>query len=96
MVVLLSIIGNSTTFNVLCYELQFSKPLWNDDLYDYALVLGTNALETLAFRITNPNGELVSLVGKKCQSAEVQTVELEDADEKVHVVHGQKLCLGPF
>ena len=71
----LAIEGNSTTFNVPCYVLQSNKPLWIGNLYDYALVLGTNALETLGIRITNPNGELVSPVGKRCQSAEVQAVK---------------------
>ena len=65
-------------------------------MYDCALVLGTNALETLGFRITNPNGEMVSPIGKRCQSAEVQAVELEDADAKVHVVLDQQLRLGLF
>ena len=88
--------GNSTTFNVPCYVLQSSKPLWSGDLYDCALVLGTNALETLGFRITNPNGELVSPAGKRCQSAEVQAVEPEDADAKVHVVLDQQMRLGSF
>ena len=92
----LAIEGNSTTFNVPCYVLQSSKPLWNNDLNDCALVLGTNAPETLGFRITNPNGELVSPVVKRCQSAEVQAVELENADAKVHVVLDQQLRLGPF
>ena len=67
----LTIEGNSTTFNVPCYVLQSSKPFWSGDLYDCALVLGTNVLETLGFRITKPNGELVSPAGKRCQSAEV-------------------------
>ena len=88
--------GNSTTFHVPCYVLQSSKPLWSGDLHDCALVLGTNALETLGFRITNPNGELVSPAGKRCQSAEVQAVEPEDADAKVHVVLDKQLRLGPF
>ena len=51
----LTIEGNCTTFNVPYYVLQSSKPQWNGDLYDYALVLGTNALKTLGFRITNHN-----------------------------------------
>ena len=89
----LTIEGNSTTFNVRCYVLQSSRPLWSGDLYDCALVLGTNALETFGFKITNPIGELVSPVGKRCQSAEVQAVELEDVDAKVH---DQQLHLGPF
>ena len=96
MVLKLTIEGNNTTFNVPCHVLQSSKPLWNGDVYDCALVLGTNALETLGFRITNPNGEMVSPIGKRCQSAEVQAVELEDADAKVHVVLDQQLRLGPF
>ena len=65
-------------------------------MYDRALVLDTNALETLGFRITNPNGESVSPVGKRCQSAEVQAVEPKDADAKVHVMLDQQLCLGLF
>ena len=35
----LAIEGNSTTFNVSGYVLQSSKPLWNGDLYDCALLL---------------------------------------------------------
>lgn len=68
--------GTNATFDVPCYVLQSSKPLWKGDLEDCTLVLGTNALEALGFRITHPNGELVSPVGRTCQSPEEQTAEV--------------------
>ena len=93
----ITIEGTSTTFNVPCYVLQSCKPLWNGELYDCALVLGTNALETLGFRITHPSGELVGSTKRGCQSVGIQTVESEiSSDAGVHVVLDQKVCLGPF
>ena len=52
--------GTNATFDVPCYILQSSKPLWKGDLEDCVLVLDTNVLEVLGFRIAHPNGELVS------------------------------------
>ena len=60
------------------------------------MVLDTSASETLEFRITSPNMEPVSPVGKRYQSVEAQAVELGDADAKVHVVLDQQMHLGPF
>ena len=48
--------GTNTTFNVSCYVLKSCKPLWNGELYDCGLVLGTNAL---APQITHPSGKRV-------------------------------------
>lgn len=50
----INIDGASTQFYVPCYVLQSCKPLWKGKLYDCDLVLSTNALETMGFRITHP------------------------------------------
>ena len=44
--------GAKSPFYVPCYVLQSCKPLWKGELYDCALVLGTNALETMGFSLT--------------------------------------------
>ena len=46
----------NTTYSIPCYVLKSCKPLWNGELYDCGLVLGTNALEPLGFQITHPSG----------------------------------------
>lgn len=64
------------------------------ELYDCALVLGTNALEALGFQILHPNGELVNATDK---SAIVQTNQPESKpEEAVRVILDQKVRLGPF
>ena len=90
----ITIDGASTPFYVACYVLQSCKPLWKGKLYDCALVLGTNALETMGFRITHPNGKSVDSAGK-CQLMRTAKPEPK-SDAEVHVVLSQQLCLGPF
>ena len=90
----ITIDGASTPFYVPCYVLQSCKPLWKGELYDCALVLGTNALETMGFRITHPNGKSVDSAGK-CQP--MRTAEPQPkSDVEVHVVLSQQLQLGLF
>ena len=59
----ITIDGASTPFYVPCYVIQSCKPLWKGELYDCALVLGTNGLETMGFRITHLNGNSVDSAG---------------------------------
>ena len=77
----ITIDGASTPFYVPCYVLQSCKPLWKGELYHCALILGTNALETMGFRITHP-----------MRTAEPQS----KSDAEVYVVLSQQLQLGPF
>ena len=91
MMLKIKIKGTSKSFNVPCYVLQSCKPLWNGELYDCALVLGTNALEALGF---HPNGELINATNK---SVILQTNQPEsNLEDMVHVVLDQKVRLGPF
>ena len=77
--------------------LKSCKPLWNGELYNCRLVLGTNALEPLGFQITHPSGERVSPAGAGCNSVGPQPVEAEpNAAAAVHVILDQKLWLGLF
>ena len=77
--------------------LKSCNPLWNSELYDCGLVLGTNALEPLGFQITHPSGERVSPAGAGCKPVGPQPVEAEpNAAATVHVILDQKLRLGPF
>ena len=62
-----------------------------------ALVLGTNALEVLGFRIMHPSGELVNTTGKTCKSGVVQTDQLGPVSEEVvRVILDQTVRVGPF
>lgn len=45
---------------VPCYVLDSSKPLWNGEVRDCGIVIGTNALSNLGFNITHPNGTTCS------------------------------------
>ena len=44
---------------VACYVLESSKPIWNGELKNCAMVLGTNALEDLGFYIITNEGSKV-------------------------------------
>ena len=93
----ITIEGTSKAFSVPCYVLQSCKPLWNGELYDCALVLGTNALEALGFWIMHPSGELVNTTGKTCKSVVVQTDQLGPVSEEVVlVIPDQTVRIGPF
>ena len=45
---------------VPCYVLDSSKPLWTREVSDSDIMLGTNALGSLEFNITHPNGAMVT------------------------------------
>ena len=47
------------TKEVLCFILDSSKPLWKGELTDCGVVLGTNSLEGLGFKITHSDGSIV-------------------------------------
>ena len=86
--------GNLKALQVLCYVLKSDKPLWNGELKDCALVLGTNALQSLGFQIMHPNGSLVQPVGVKAKPGQEESQPLGTSE--VHVTLDKKLCLGPF
>ena len=44
---------------VPCYVLDSSKPLWGGEVSDCGIVIGTNALSSLGFDITHPDGTTV-------------------------------------
>ena len=86
--------GDRRTFTVPCYVLKSDKPLWNGELSDCALVLGTNALESFGFQITHPGGGIVQPV-KVGTGAEVNNTR-PSGSTKVHMILDKKLQLGPF
>ena len=82
----------------MCYS-PVSPKEW--ELYDCncALVLSTNALETLGFWIMHPNGELVNRTWKERKEMTQQTAVSELISDNlilVHVILNKKLPLGPF
>ena len=68
--------------------------MWNGELSDCALVLGTNALENFGFQITHPDGGIVQPV-KLGTGAEVNNTQPSGSTE-VHMILYKKLQLGPF
>ena len=44
---------------VPCYVLESSKPIWNGELKNYDMLLGTNVLSDLRFCIINNDGSKV-------------------------------------
>jgi len=63
-VVALSIQVEATgvTKEVLFFVLDSNKPLWKGELTDCGLVLGTNSLEDLGFKIFNMMGQQQILI----------------------------------
>ena len=49
-----SIEGTDITLQVPCYVLNSNKPLWNGELWNCGLVLGTNCLEKFGFFYNSP------------------------------------------
>ena len=47
------------TKEVLCFILDSNKSLWKAELTDCGVVLGTNSLEGLGFKITHSDGSIV-------------------------------------
>lgn len=54
---------------------------------DCGLILGTNALVSLGFRVHHANGSLIQPDGVQNR---------EDAPEVLQGTFGQKVCLGPY
>ena len=50
-------------YQVSCYIVESSKPIWSGELKNSAMVLGTNALEDLGFCIVTNQGRKVKLEG---------------------------------
>ena len=48
-----SVEGTDRTLQVPCYVLNSNRPLWNGELWNCGLVLGTNCLEKFGFLITH-------------------------------------------
>ena len=51
--------ATGVTKEVLCYVLDSDKPLWKGELTDCGVVLGTNCLESLGFKIIHSDGSAV-------------------------------------
>ena len=51
--------GTDKTLQVPCYVLNSNKSLWQGELCNYGLVLGSNCLEKLGFSITHPSGQMI-------------------------------------
>ena len=63
-----SVEGTDKTLQVPCYMLNSNKPLWNGELWNYGIVLGTNCLEKFGFMITHPSDQTVRPVVKESPS----------------------------
>lgn len=50
---------------VPCYVLESTKPIWGGELKNCAVILGTNALESLGFRIVHQDGTTVKPFGQE-------------------------------
>ena len=59
------------TQQVPCYVVESSKPIWKGELENCAVILGTNALESLGFNIVHQDGTIVEPEGQD-DSAEPQ------------------------
>jgi len=44
--------------------LESSKPIWQGDLYNSGLILGTNALVSLGFVVSHSNGTVIEPMGE--------------------------------
>ena len=51
--------STNVTECVPCYILESSKPIWKVELQNCCLILGTNAMEELGYRIIDRNGQPV-------------------------------------
>ena len=51
--------GTDKPLQVPCYVLNSNKSLWQDELCNYGLVLGSNCLEKLGFSITHPSSQMI-------------------------------------
>ena len=50
--------------DIPCYVLDSNKPLWQGELKDCAVLLGTNALTDFGFGVFHSNGVLIHPVTK--------------------------------
>ena len=75
--------------------MKSDKPLWKVELSDCALVLGTNALESLGFQITHPDGGVVEpiMVGTEAEVREMEYSGTHDTGQ-VRVSEGTSVPLG--
>jgi len=67
--------STNVTECVPCYILESSKPIWKGELQNCCLILGTNAMEELGYRIIDRNGQPV-LSNKHLESTVVRQVVL--------------------
>jgi len=65
---MVSIEGADETLQVPCYVLNSNRPLWNGELWNCGLVLGTNCLEKFGFLITHPSGQMVKPAVKEARA----------------------------
>ena len=51
-----------------CYVLDSSKPIWQGEVRNCSVILGTNALTSLGFTVTHIDGTVVSPVESKAEA----------------------------
>ena len=67
--------------------LESSKPIWQGDLYNCGLILGTNALVSLGFVVSHSNGIVIEPTGD---------VKRESVARVFQIVLTRDLHVGPF
>ena len=87
---------------VPCYVLESSKPIWNGELKNCAMVLGTNALEDLGFCIVTNKGRKIMPEGVAEPSGQEEDRTVTESNKpkeepptQVRVVLEKELYLGP-
>ena len=73
-----------------CYVLSSEKPIWRGELYNCGVILGTNALVVLGFKVFHSNG---TEVPAQCEPEESQpSVSVTSV---LQVTVEKNVCLGP-
>ena len=87
---------------VPCYVLESSKPIWNGELKNCAMVLGTNALEDLGFCIVTNKGRKIMPEGVAEPSGQEEDRTVTESNKpkeepptQVRLVLEKELYLGP-
>jgi len=78
--------------HIPCYVLPSCKPIWDGEMNDCAMVLGTNALEDLGFFVVDRSGAKMKSDGEPL-SAKVQEKVSQTANSVPTDVNDQSNCL---
>ena len=93
---MVSIEGADETLQVPCYVLNSNRPLWNGELWNCGLVLGTNCLEKFGFLITHPSGQMVKPAVKEAHALQDAPATEPVASTMVNTPDGQRKCTRQF